>query len=203
MTRAPRFTGVRWLVEALRPRSNPLRRRLDRVAASLTALFLVIAVFGVPGAWWLGTDVHARAETTAAAVAARGHWVQAQVATPPELRTSGSGPEVQAVTWWARAAWTGADGRPHAGDVQVDRRIQVGGPLRVWVSAAEQVASPPDSEAKMVTAAAGVAALALGGLLITCALLIVVTRAVASALAERAWQREWEIVEPRWNRSDH
>ncbi len=117
---------------------------------------------------------------------------------PPEARYSGENREIQTLTWWSDVQWRGLYGLPHTDTVRVQPSTEVGSTVPVWVDSAEHVTQPPDSNAKVMAGAVTSAVFALVAWQALCAALIFVTRVATDALAERAWHREWEIVEPKW-----
>lgn len=186
---------VRWLAHALG--RNPLRRRLDRVAAMAILALLAAAVLMVPVAIAAGNANYAGGAREAAVAAATRRPVEALVMSPPAAHVI-SGAEHEATSYSAAVSWTGADGRARVETAAVPANTQLGGKVRLWVDRADRitVAPPTETQLRASAAAVGFEVMVAGQLL--CAGLIWGVRAIADARAARAWNREWEIVEAKW-----
>ncbi|GAA0528253.1 hypothetical protein GCM10011581_31690 [Saccharopolyspora subtropica] len=193
--------GARWLVHALGLRPNPLRRRLDRVVAAAVLGMLVVAVSVVPmvALSW-GTAAYEADRHAAERAAATRYRVDAVVIEEPTTVVLAVNPEVSSTTHRAPVQWTGTDGAPRAANVEVPPGTTVGSRIPLWIDDADRVTTAPLSEGQVRTSAV---ALAFGVFLTgeaLCAAGIAGVLAAANARADRAWHREWEIVEPKWTR---
>ncbi|MGI8306549.1 Rv1733c family protein [Saccharopolyspora hattusasensis] len=186
---------VRWLAHALG--RNPLRRGLDRVAAFAILVLLGAAVLMVPAAIAAGNANYAEAAREAAVAASTRRPVEAVVTSAPVVHVI-SGAEHESTSYSAEVSWTGTDGRAHVNVAAVPAKTVLGGKVRLWVDTADRITVAPPSEAQLRASAGAVAfEIVVAGELL-CAGLIWCVRGIADACAERAWNREWEIVEPKW-----
>ena len=173
---------------------NPLRRRIDRLAAGLAALLMAVFLIGAPmlsvaAARWAG---HAAATAQRAARS----WRQ----VPAVLVRGAPLPAVEGVfgTSWVKARWTAPDGHQRVGRIPVSISLAAGRTVRLWVDAAGSPTGPPPRYGASVASeapAAVLATVALGGVLWWLA------GAVRRALDRRrlaAWEAAWAAVGPQW-----
>ncbi|MEV0702813.1 hypothetical protein AB0I53_33525 [Saccharopolyspora sp. NPDC050389] len=186
---------VRWLTHSLG--RNPLRRRLDRVAAMAILALLAAAVLMVPAAIAAGNASYAREAREAAVAAATGRPVEAVVTGEPEAHVIG-GPENHSITYSAEISWIAADGNGRVDTTAVPPGTVLGSKIRLWVDRADRITVAPPSESQLRASAVGftIGIMVTGQLL--CAGLIWGVRGIADACAARAWNREWESVEAKW-----
>jgi hypothetical protein len=186
---------VRWLTHSLG--RNPLRRRLDRVAAMAILALLAAAVLMVPAAIAAGNASYASEARVAAVASATGRPVEAVVTGAPEAHMIG-GPEHYSITYSAEVSWIGADGNGRVATTAVPPKTLLGGKVWLWVDRADRitVAPPSDGQLRASAVAFTLGVLVAGQLL--CAGLIWGVRGIADAFAARAWNREWESVEAKW-----
>lgn len=184
-----------WLVNALSIGRNPLRRPIDRLAAGLTLMLLMVAMIAVPASGMFGGSMHRDLSERAQQAAGASRPVTAVVTSPPALSIPVSEVYSQdAVSSTAVAEWrTGL--HEHSSRVQVPSGTKVGDPVEVWVDQrGERVPPPPDAGA--VTASAVFAALLLLVVLeIGSFALIGAVQAAARRVAMHAWAREWDYVQ--------
>lgn len=195
--------GRCWLIQALRPSPNPLRRSLDKVLATILAAFMLLGLLGAPGSVWLGQYVRTHLEGAAAASAAHGRWTSAVVLREPQMRTVSLGDQAQAVSWWAEVAWVGEDAHVHTATNHVSGTVHAGASLPVWTDSGERLTSPPDSPNTIMFNAVGAGAFVFLGWVALCGVLAALAHLIGTVFAHRAWHREWEIVGPQWRRFHH
>lgn len=190
---------IRWFFRALSPTSNPLRRGVDRIESMLAALVMLLALLAVPLAAGLGGVVYDHGTLAAQRIAVSVRHVPAVLqedgpaAIPnPDGKTDGGAQ--------AQATWTGVDGRPHSGLVPVALGTRAGTTVQVWVDTADRVAGPPPTSGQVIGSAVIVACATLLGAEFVCAMALLGLRAAAIRSTSRAWQHEWEVVEPQWRR---
>ncbi|WP_460955408.1 Rv1733c family protein [Parasphingorhabdus pacifica] len=200
MARGTTRTHVRWIVQALDPRANPLRRAVDRVTALATVALLLGIVLAVPASAVVGNRIFEDQARMAEAEAARRHQVVAVVRGPAEFSPAGSGRQHQAPSARVPVRWTGSDGSTHLGDIRASPGSEVGDPVPIWVNEEEDIVPPPRTDGQVMATAVVVAATIMLGTQLLCALAIAVVRWLADVRARRAWHREWEIVQPVWTR---
>jgi hypothetical protein len=190
---------IRWFFRALSPARNPLRRGIDRIESVLVGLVVLVALLALPVAGLLGVGLYDQGEQSAqqAAFAVR--------EVPAVLRTDGPAttpnPDGKPDTGIrVPAVWSGADGKPHSGLVAAPLGSKAGTAVPVWVNASDQVTGPPPSHGQVVGSAVIVACGTLLGVEFVSGIVLLSLRAVAIRATSRAWQHEWEIVEPQWRR---
>jgi hypothetical protein len=190
---------IRWFFRALSPARNSLRRRVDRVESALVALVMLLALLVVPLSAAVGGVVYGQGARAAERAAMSIRHVPAVLqedgpsAIPnPDGKTDGG--------TQASATWTGVDGRPHSGLVPVALGTRSGTTVQVWVDTADRVVSPPPTSGQVIGSAVIVACATLLGAEFVCAMALLGLRAAAIRSTSRAWQHEWEIVEPQWRR---
>jgi len=173
---------------------NPLRRRIDKIAACLAALLVAVFLTGAPmlsvaAARWAG---HAAA--TAQRAARSWHQVPAVLLRDAPLPALG---------WafgssWVPARWTAPDGQERAGRIPVSSRLAAGRTVRLWVDTAGSPTGLPPSHGAAVASealAAAFASVALG------AVLWWLARAGRWVLDRRrfaAWEAAWAAIGPQW-----
>ncbi|MER7015936.1 hypothetical protein ABT324_31255 [Saccharopolyspora sp. NPDC000359] len=180
-----------WLVNALGVTRNPLRRPIDRVAAGITVLLLMVAMIAVPVAGMFGASLHTGLSQRAAEAAVTTRPVEAVLTTGPEMNVPVS--EVysnDALSSTAVAEWrTGL--RTHTATVQVPASASAGETVTVWVDEAGNRVPPPASQGSVTTSAIFAALLVLLVVELTCFALITATQHLARRIGMRAWEREW------------
>ena len=173
---------------------NPLRRRIDKIAACLAALLMAVFLTGAPmlsvaAARWAG---HAAA--TAQRAARSWHRVPAVL-----LR----GAPLPALGWafgssWVPARWSAPDGQERAGRIPVSSRLAAGRTVRLWVDTAGSPTGPPPSHGAAVASeavAAAFASVALGAVLWW---LAGAGRWVLDRRRLAAWEAAWAAIGPQW-----
>ncbi|MEU9451535.1 hypothetical protein [Streptomyces sp. NPDC048277] len=173
-------------------RNSPLRRREDRVEAWVVlSVWTVVAVGGTTAGL---VTAHAADEAFARQRAER-QAVPAVVTglaqRPPTLGTSGG----KAV---ATVRWTAPDGSPRTESTLVDSGLKAGGRVVVWQDGHGTLTAAPPSSAEAAVEAAVLGAVA--GLSLTGAVhaLGALARWRLDQRRLDAWDREWDLVGPRW-----
>lgn len=186
---------VSWLRQALGKSANPLRRPIDRVTATITALLLVLSGAAVPAAMLFGFTVHTNLSARAERVAATADSVGGVLTTPPRVNpsmTEGNRAQPKVVT--ATVAWRTEHG-PRRDTLRVPVGSAPGDNVRVWVDAAGNRVPPPASKESIITSAVFAAGLLLLVVELVSWSLIIATQHVARLVAGRAWEREWILVQ--------
>jgi hypothetical protein len=173
---------------------NPLRRRIDRLAAGLAALLMAVFLIGAPmlsvaAARWAG---HAAAAGQRAARS----WRQ----VPAVLLRRAPPP---AVGWafgssWVPARWTAPDGHERAGRIPVTTGLAAGRTVRLWVDAAGSPTGPPPRYGAPVASEAPAAVLATAALGAVLLWLAGVGRWMLNRRRLAAWEAAWAAVGPQW-----
>jgi hypothetical protein len=192
----------RWLsrmVRGRRPDRNPLRRRSDRVETYLLAGLLAAGISGAPFA------AQAAAHVTYAALLRAEH---AQQATRHQVRAellqqagtaSVNGTQFD-VTVPVRARWTTVTGAPRTGQLMAPAGSPRGATITVWTNSSGTLVNPPLLPGQVAGQAdlAAAGAVAGIGILYLCEAMIV--RQVLNRRRMAAWDADWALTEPMWNR---
>lgn len=186
------------MARGLRPDRNPLRRRSDRVEAYLLTGSLAAMLAAAPFA----AKAASQASYTAAA-----HTEQAQLATRYEVKavllqaagnaTAGYSLESDVPV---QAHWTSVGGVPHTGQVMAPPGTAKGKPVLVWTTKSGTPTGPPLQPGQVAGQAdlAAVAAVTGIGVLYLCEAAVV--RRILSRRRMAAWDADWAVTEPLWNR---
>jgi hypothetical protein len=173
---------------------NPMRRRIDKLAACMAALLMAVFLIGAPmlsvaAARWAGTPRPPLSGPRA-----------------PGARClpscCGAAP-LPAVGWafgssWVTARWTAPDGHERAGRILVSTGLAAGRTVRLWVDAAGSPTGPPPHYGAPVASeamAAVLATVALGGVLWW---LAAAGRWALDRRGLAAWEAAWAVVGPQW-----
>ena len=189
--------ALHWMmlrVRLYRPDGNGLRRPSDRIEALGVAIALVLFVFALAAAPWVGTTLyqHGQAERNT------GRWVTAlltQDAPPGRVTAEDGRPHM-----WTAATWTALDGREIAGRVPASPAAKAGTAVRVWVNASGQATEHPRERAELIAQgiAAGLAVVLLTGL--TLLVLLANLRRGLDRRRHTAWDVAWAIADQRRHR---
>lgn len=174
-------------------RSNPLRRHDDIVESWI--VLAVWAVFAAGGAVTGLVTAHAADEAFAQLRAER-QSVRAVLLDDVPRATPAIGTTTERRVTTVR--WTAPDGRTHTGRTLVHAGLKAGSAVTVWQDGQGRLTpAPPDpAEAAIESGFLGAAAAAaLGGV-------VFAAGAVARRRLDRRrideWDRQWELVGPRW-----
>ncbi|MEU6261915.1 Rv1733c family protein [Saccharopolyspora shandongensis] len=185
-----------WLVNALGVNRNPLRRPIDRLAAGISVLLLMVALIAIPASGLFGASLHADLTQRATTAAETTRPVDAVLTTRPALSVPVSEAYSQdALSSTAVVEWRAGLGRTQNATVQVPADSSPGDTVTVWVDqAGNRVPAPADGGA--ITASAIFAALlVLLVIELACIALIAGTQHLARRMCMRAWEREWAFLQ--------
>lgn len=186
---------VAWLVHALGFSPNPLRRRVDRIAAAVTVLLLITALAAVPAGMVVGSGLHTDLSAKAEHDAATSRQVEGTLLTPPEVHVPAAEAYAHAqLDASARVQWSTEAGSRSA-TLQVPDTAEPGDTIRLWADERGDRVPAPASSGDVVLSAVlgGVFVLLLTQL--TCAGLIVATQYLARLQGQRAWARQWSFLQ--------
>ena len=200
---APVLSGAQgqWLrrqARGLRPDRNPLRRRTDRVEAYLLTGLFVAAVAGAPLA--------AQAASRAAYAGAAGvqHEQLATRYRVPAVLTQPAGASVDGYTLSAdvpaEASWKSVTGVRRSGVVLAPAGLPKGVAVTVWIDPGGDLVSPPMTAAQVAGQGDAGAIGAVAGVVV---MLLTGTGVVRYVLYRRrmaAWEADWLLTAPTWNR---
>ncbi|CAL9337352.1 hypothetical protein SUDANB120_00194 [Streptomyces sp. enrichment culture] len=176
---------------------RPPLRSADRARTWLRRAFaaacLIAAVCGTAAGYASWSDGTRAAE----ALARERHAVTATTVGTTGYR-SGDWPSDRTSTA-ASATWQYPPGRAHTGTVPVPPGTRKGDAVRVWVDDRGAVASAPPGTAELALEALLLGAAAATGVLVVSGALVRVGLRAVDARSARAWEAEWEDVEPLWS----
>lgn len=196
MIRKSRWSApTRW-IRGWWPDRNPLRRRVDRLKATIALCLLVAFLAGAPLLGLLaGRAVYQAGLASQRTEQADWHPVTAVLlARSPvqhTIRGTGIGTPV-------RARWTAPDGRVRTGLVQAPPGARAGSTLRIWVTSAGRLTTRPLQPFQVSDQAdlAGLGAAAGFGVV------LLIGGIGASRWLDRrslaAWGADWRATAPRW-----
>lgn len=191
----------RWLrrqVRGLRPDRNPLRRRIDRVEAYLLIGLFVTAAAGAPFAVQAASRAaYASALRTQREQVATRHPVKARLTQSAGSTVTGYTLSVDVPT---KAVWTSAAGVSRPVEVLAPSDSARGTMVTVWADQSGDLVSPPLTDAQVagqgnagaIGAAAGIAVVFLTG--------AGVARYALYRRRIAAWEADWLLTAPTWNR---
>ncbi len=190
-----------WLrrqVRGLRPDRNPLRRRSDRVEAYLLAGLFVAAAAGAPLAAEAASGAaHAGALRVQHEQLATEFRVTAVLTQPAGSSVNGYALSVDVPT---RASWKSVSGGHQVGEVLALAGSAKGTDVPIWTDQDGDPVSPPITAAQI--AGQGDTG-AIGAVAVVVALFLTgtgVTRYVLHRRRLAAWEADWLLTAPTWNR---
>jgi len=186
------------VLRGLRPDRNPLRRTYDRVETYILAGLLVASAAAAPFAAQAASHAaYDGALDTARAQHASEHQVRAELT---QLATGAD--DGYSLTGYVpvRATWTSVTGVRHTGEVMAQAGSKKGSTVTIWADAAGNVVSPPLQAAQVAGQGqlGAVGAIAGIGALYLCE--AVVVRRVLNRRRLAAWDADWLVTAPAWNR---
>jgi amino acid transporter len=189
-------SNAAWLTHALGTSPNPLRRRVDRIAAAITALLLTVSLMVLPAAVALGAQVHTTLSQEAAQAAATTHPVEAVLTTDAPTIFAGTDTTQQPDLSSAEARWVAADG-PRSATITVPAGSLRGQPATVWIDQSGKITSAPPTPVSIMSSTLFLSFVALLLGLLCCAVLIVGVQRLAQLYGQRVWAQEWETMQRR------
>lgn len=193
-----RESWLRRQARGLRPDRNPLRRRTDRVEAYLLAGLFAAAAAGAPlAAEAAGGAAHAAALRVQHEQLASGFRVTAVLTQAAGSSVNGYTLSVDVPT---RASWTSASGAHRAGEILALAGSGKSTRVPIWTDLDGDLVSPPITAAQVTGQGdAG----AIGAVAVVLALFVTGTGATRYVLHRRrlaAWEADWLVTAPTWNR---
>jgi len=186
------------VLRGLRPDRNPLRRKLDRVEAFIFGGLLVAAAAAAPTAAMRASHwAHSDAVRVAQVQRATSHLERAELLAPPSATTSGYTVASMAP---AIAQWTTPAGKLRAGYIEVPANAAKGQEFPVWVDHAGDVTSPPLTPAEIADQGTFASAMAIVVTLVACLTTALITRLIVNRRRLAAWDADWVVTAPKWNR---
>jgi hypothetical protein len=190
-----------WLrrqARGLRPDRNPLRRGTDRVEAYLLAGLFVAAAAGAP----LAAQAASRVAYTGAL-----RVQQEQLATRHQVTarlTEAAGSTVNGYTLSpeipAKAIWTSVTGVTRTGEILAAAGSAKGTPITVWTDPGGYLVTPPMTDAQVAGQGDAAAIGAVAGVVVVFLTGARVSRYVFYRRRMAAWEADWTLTAPTWNR---
>jgi hypothetical protein len=182
--------------------ANPVRRGTDRAEAwtriGLLIVFLMAApVTSIALAHWTESSMVSQAHAQAAAK----HLVPARL-----LETAPLGsryPETAGNFSWVRVRWTGPDGSPRTGQVDVPDGARKGSIVKIWTDASGHLVLAPIGRTQIISRVITVTALAPLAVALVLLTLAGATHRLLDRRRMAAWEADWNAVEPQWSRRPH
>jgi hypothetical protein len=182
----------------VRPDGNPLRRTTDRLETFLLAGSIAAAAaaapFAVPAA---AAASHAAAVSAQSAERATRHQVRAVLLQRAANTGNGYSPDSQVLV---QAAWHAPDGTSRAGQVMASGGAQKGSSVLVWADPSGHLTGPPLADSQIAGQADLAGACTAGGLVLLVLCTAMITRRLLDRRRVAAWDADWAVTGPMWNR---
>lgn len=197
----PRLRQGNWLgrvIRGIRPDRNPLRRKSDRAETFILAGSLAVAIAAAPfAAGVAGEAGHAAALRAERGELASSHEVKAVLlqSAPDAAAGYPLGSEFP-----VQARWSPPGGRDLTGQLMVPAGTPKGTAIDVWVDSAGRLTGPPLQPSQVAAQADLASAGAIAGIALLYLCEAVVVRRVLVRRRLAAWDAEWAVTEPAWNR---
>jgi hypothetical protein len=192
----------RWLnrfVRGRRPDRNPLRRKSDRVETYLLAGTLAAGIAGAPfAAQAAGHAAYAAALRVERAQHAASHQVRATLLQPAGSTTA-NGFVLDAYVP-TRARWTSVTGVVRTGQLMAAVGTSKGATVTVWTNTSGALVASPLEPSQVASQADMAATGAIAGIGLCYLCQAVVIRRVLNRRRMAAWDADWTLTEPTWNR---
>jgi hypothetical protein len=189
---------VRRQARGLLPDRNPLRRRIDRVEAYLLAGLFVAAATGAP----LAAQAASRAAYSGAL-----RTQQEQLATRQQVKAKLTEPAGSSMNGYTlseevptSATWKSATGVPGSGHVLAESGRSEGSVVIVWTTPNGHQANPPLTAAQVAGQGDAGALGAVAGVIVAFLTGTGVVRYVMYRRRMAAWEADWLLTAPTWNR---
>jgi hypothetical protein len=100
----------------------------------------------------------------------------------------------------APAEWSTPSGAVRTGDIEVPANSAKGQAFPVWVDRAGDLASPPLTQAEAADQGTFASIMAIVVTLVACLTAALITRVIANHRRLVAWEADWVVTAPKWNR---
>ena len=191
-----------WLVRlarGVRPDRNPLRRKSDRLETFLYAGSIVVAAVAAPFAVSAAASAgHAAAVSAQSVERTTRHEIKAVLLQRAADGGDGYAPSSEVL---AQAAWRTPGGAPRSGVVTAPAGAAKGSSVLVWTDPQGNLAGAPLDAGQIAGQADQAGAAAAGGLALLLLSETVLVRQILDRRRMSAWDADWAVTEPQWNRS--
>ncbi|MFJ7587533.1 hypothetical protein ACIQZO_09075 [Streptomyces sp. NPDC097617] len=178
-------------------RGNPLRRDADRTRARLRVTLVLACLLAVVCGVAVGRNAWTDAGRAAEEVARHRHSVAAVTVGETTYR-AGPAPSTRPVPV-ARATWRDTSHRVHTETVPVPVGTRNGDAVRLWIDDHGNVAARPPSTPDIALNAVGLGTGASAVIVLAAGAFVYTRLRTVDARSRRAWESEWESVEPQWS----
>jgi hypothetical protein len=193
-----RGNGLVRFARGVRPDRNPLRRANDRLETLLLAGSIVTVAVGAPFAVPAAAAAsHAAAVRTQAIERATRHEITGVLLQQATDTGDGYSADSQVL---AQATWRAPDGSPRTGQVMATSGASKGSPIRIWTDPSGHLTGPPLTESQIAGQADLAGSAAAGGLVLLVLCESVIIRRLLDRRRIAAWDADWAVTEPMWNR---
>jgi len=182
------------------PAEPPIRRRpTDRLESLVFWLLAVVALGGIGVAAVVGPAEYGSAtDRVRAEVATRAHVTAVLTEDAPDAPPIGA---YRRPATFAETSWTAPDGSTRTGRVEVAIGARAGTTTGIWIAADGGLSAEPASTGSAVEIAVIAAAFVLFLTTSFVAGVWWVVHRATFAINIRAWEQEWERIEPMWRRN--
>ncbi len=99
---------------------------------------------------------------------------------------------------WVNARWDIPGGKSRTGVIAVGLNARAGQRVTIWVTGSGQVTHPRLSHDDVLDGIANAVLATVAGLAVLLALAAVGARAAVNRRRMAAWERDWDVIGPRW-----
>ncbi|MCX4781567.1 Rv1733c family protein [Streptomyces sp. NBC_01264] len=178
-------------------RPNELRRADDRTRGLWIAAFRLSPLIAVLCGIAIGMAVWNAENRAAQAEALHRHRIPATTVGQADKALPARFIAPRMVK--AQAAWEYPVSHRHTDTVLVPAGTPVGGKVMVWVDDAGREASEPRPEGEVASTAVAAGAAVFGVIVLSAGGVVWLRLHRVEAHSLAAWDREWELLEPRWS----
>lgn len=176
---------------------NPLRRHSDRLQTRARLVLGAFFLLGCVVAGLVGRAAYGQEAFAAERDAQTGYQATGRVVS---TSTSTADPQTGAAQRVVRVAWRDAEGRGHRQHLVLPMGRKVTSSIGIWVDSRGRASLTRPPESRSVASGIGAAMLFLFTQTLVLWSLYGVVVVVLNRRRDRAWQREWRLVEPDWRR---
>ena len=99
---------------------------------------------------------------------------------------------------WVNARWDIPGGKSQTGVIAVGLNAKAGQRVTIWVTGSGQITHPPLSHDDVLDGIANAVLATVAGLAVLLGISAAAARGATNRRRMAAWERAWEIIEPRW-----
>jgi hypothetical protein len=99
---------------------------------------------------------------------------------------------------WVNARWDIPGGKSRTGVIAVGLNAKAGQRMTIWITGSGQITHPPLSHDDVLDGIANALLATVAGLAVLLGLAAAAARSAVNRRRMAAWERAWEVIEPRW-----